>query len=153
MLTSNVISEALSDKGFGSIPRACHRRSARRWLVQAHTSLRVGLHLRRLQVGEHEHFPLQGECCVMGWGDHPQQRLRVLGIGLQDVFLNAVVENELDCEPALFTSLLLRPGRLDVRDLPHLVVALQLLRLPIILICHYRAPLDLGAASAVSPAR
>lgn len=110
------------------------------------------LHLLRLQVGEHEHFALQVEGGVVAHSKQLQHRLKVLGIGLQDVFLDAIIENELDCEPALFTSLLLRPGRLDIRDLPHLVVALQLLRLPVILICHVGLHLTEGTASAVSPA-
>jgi hypothetical protein len=106
-----------------------------------------------LQVGEHEHFALKVKGCVIAHGKQLQHRLEILGIRLQYVFLNAVVENELDSEPALFTSLLLCPGRLDICHLPHLIVALQLLRLPVFLICHVGLHLTEGMANAVSPAR
>ena len=76
MLTSNVISEELSDEGFWSIPGACHRQSARRWLDEADTSDLYESSPTSFQVGEHEHFALQVKGRVIAHGEQLQHRCR-----------------------------------------------------------------------------
>ena len=57
-------------------------------------------------------------------GEELQHGLEIVGVHVQDVFLSAVVEDELEREPALLAPCLLGSGSLDMRDLTHLEFAL-----------------------------
>src|SRR4051812_35039148 len=87
------------------------------------TRTRNGASVER-QVVEDEDLAARVEHRRVAALEQLDQDLGVLGVGADDVLVGAVVEDELEGEGAGRAALALRPGRLDVGDLPDRDLAL-----------------------------